>query len=539
MIPTPPAPSSPHPGPTRRRWSPPSRSAGFGWRVALPALPPHYRSLSFWAAEAAGAVGDLGTFLPLTLGLVAAVGLDLGTTLIGTGLYNLASGALFGVPMPVQPMKTIAAVAIAAAPGPAGLPAVLAAGMFVSAAVLVLGTTRLVDAASLVVPPAVVSGLQLGVGLKLGASGLKQALMLPGGKEKGGDLAWRPALGPDGLIAGVAALAFLLVTTIGRPADDPADAAAAEAATSLRARLLGWRKRGGEEGGGETGNASSAVAAGAEAESVEAAAAGSPPTPPPPRPPPARPLPSALVVIVLGVIVALATAPPGAFATVRLGPSRPVIAIPDRAAWAAGITSGGGLAQLPLTLLNSVIAVSALADSLYGAGTPVARRWRPSVVATSVGLMNLAGAWFGIMPACHGAGGLAAQHRFGARTGVAPCLLGGVKLGLGLLFGSSLVAVLALFPQALLGALLAVAGAELASAARREGGPRGFSLAALTAAAILATDDTAVGFLVGWGAWVATFAWEAGGSGMRKGWRAVRAWRRGGGSGVGAACASV
>ena len=82
-----------------------------------------------WAAEAAGAVGDLGTFLPLTLGLVAAAGLDLGTTLVGTGLYNLASGALFGVPMPVQPMKAIAAAAIAAAPGPAGLPAIMAAGM--------------------------------------------------------------------------------------------------------------------------------------------------------------------------------------------------------------------------------------------------------------------------------------------------------------------------------------------------------------------------------------------------------------------------
>lgn len=36
-------------------------------------------------AEASGAAGDLGTFLPLTLGLVAGVGLDFGTTLLFTG----------------------------------------------------------------------------------------------------------------------------------------------------------------------------------------------------------------------------------------------------------------------------------------------------------------------------------------------------------------------------------------------------------------------------------------------------------------------
>lgn len=490
-----------------------------------------------WAAEAAGAVGDLGTFLPLTLGLVAAAGLDLGTTLVGTGLYNLASGALFGVPMPVQPMKAIAAVAIAAAPGPAGLPAIMAAGMFVSATVLVLGVTRLVDVATLLVPPAVVRGLQLGVGLKLAVSGLKQALLLPakkGGAKAGAALAWRPALGTDGLVAGVAALAFLLVTTIGRPADDPAEAAAAAAAAGLRARLLGWRWRRGVGKAdalpvGSSSNSSGSSGGGSEMAEAVGGPAGHPHPLPPPPPPPccstdARPWPSALVLIVLGLVIAAATAPPGTFATVRLGPSRPRLVVPDRAAWAAGITTGGGLAQLPLTLLNSVIAVSALADCMYKDTRPqaAAARWRPSVVATSVGLMNLVGGWFGVMPACHGAGGLAAQHRFGARSGVAPMLLGALKLALGLLFGSSLGAVLALFPAPVLGALLAVAGVELASSARREAGPRGFTLLALTAASILAFDDTAIGFLVGWGAWVACVAWEAGGgvvTRVRQRWR--------------------
>lgn len=45
--------------------------------------------------------------------------------------------------------------------------------------------------------------------------------------------------------------------------------------------------------------------------------------------------------------------------------------------------------------------------------------------------MNLVGCWFGAMPVCHGAGGLAAQHVFGARGGGAVVLLGATKIGLG------------------------------------------------------------------------------------------------------------
>lgn len=80
--------------------------------------------------EISGACGDLGTFLPLTVALVHAVGLDLGTTLIWTGLYNIAVGLLFDVPLPVQPMKAICAIAIAS-PGVFDLHHVLAAGLVV------------------------------------------------------------------------------------------------------------------------------------------------------------------------------------------------------------------------------------------------------------------------------------------------------------------------------------------------------------------------------------------------------------------------
>lgn len=116
------------------------------------------------------------------------------------------------------------------------------------------------------------------------------------------------------------------------------------------------------------------------------------------------------------------------------------------------------IGQLPLTTLNSIIAVSALAADLLP-DLPA-----PSVtsIGLSVALMNLTGTWFGAMPVCHGAGGLAAQFRFGARSGASVILLGLVKIFLGLLFGETLVNLLTQYPKGLLGVMVVAAGLELA-----------------------------------------------------------------------------
>jgi MFS superfamily sulfate permease-like transporter len=81
--------------------------------------------------------------------------------------------------------------------------------------------------------------------------------------------------------------------------------------------------------------------------------------------------------------------------------------------------------QLPLTLTNAVIVTAALCRDLFPerAGRATVRN-----LALTSGAMNLLLAPFGAMPMCHGAGGVAAQHRFGARTGLAPVLLGMVLL---------------------------------------------------------------------------------------------------------------
>ncbi|KXZ50541.1 hypothetical protein GPECTOR_16g716 [Gonium pectorale] len=88
-------------------------------------------------------------------------------------------------------------------------------------------------------------------------------------------------------------------------------------------------------------------------------------------------------------------------------------------------------------------------------------------------------------------------------------LLGCLKAGLGLLFGGSLAALLAAFPQPLLGALLTVAGLELAASIRHTRTPRGYTFALLTAAAILSLDNTGTGFVLGLLAALVLAAYEA------------------------------
>lgn len=43
--------------------------------------------------EVGGAVGDLGTFVPLLVGLAVTHRLDVGSTLAFTGIYNIVTGA--------------------------------------------------------------------------------------------------------------------------------------------------------------------------------------------------------------------------------------------------------------------------------------------------------------------------------------------------------------------------------------------------------------------------------------------------------------
>jgi MFS superfamily sulfate permease-like transporter len=116
-----------------------------------------------------------------------------------------------------------------------------------------------------------------------------------------------------------------------------------------------------------------------------------------------------------------------------------------------------GLGQIPLTTLNSIIAVSVLSSDLL----PHLPAPEVTSLGVSVALMNLIAGWFGAMPVCHGSGGLAAQYRFGARSGASVIFLGLFKVLFGLFFGEELVRLLREYPKSLLGVMVIAAGLEL------------------------------------------------------------------------------
>jgi MFS superfamily sulfate permease-like transporter len=173
----------------------------------------------------------------------------------------------------------------------------------------------------------------------------------------------------------------------------------------------------------------------------------------------------------------------------------PAFALPHRAdAWPA--FERAVLPQLPLTLTNAVIITAALAHNLF---PERAARVTPRNLLLTTGLANLALAPLGAMPMCHGAGGVQAQYRFGARGGLAPILFGALLIVLALGFADAAVALLALIPLPAVGALLIVAGADLALSRRLfDARPDCWPAIALTAA-LTAFVNPALALAVGWG----------------------------------------
>ncbi len=112
------------------------------------------------------------------------------------------------------------------------------------------------------------------------------------------------------------------------------------------------------------------------------------------------------------------------------------------------------LPQVVLTIANAILATSLLTKDLFSANIP------PKKFSTSIGLMNLTSVPFGGFPMCHGAGGLAGQYRYGARTGGANVYAGLIFIILALFFTSPQV--LSIIAVGVLGALLVFVGIEMA-----------------------------------------------------------------------------
>lgn len=176
---------------------------------------------------------------------------------------------------------------------------------------------------------------------------------------------------------------------------------------------------------------------------------------------------------------------------IKFGPSSIEVMKFTKQNWKKGFIKGA-IPQLPWSMLNSVIAVCKLSTDLFPE-----REFSVISISVTVGLMNLVGSWFGAVPTCHGASGLAGQYKFGERSGGCVALLGFAKLVLGLILGTSLAHILQQFPLGILGLLLLFAGIELATCARDMNSKEDSFVALICTAVSLVGSSAALGFLVG------------------------------------------
>lgn len=138
--------------------------------------------------------------------------------------------------------------------------------------------------------------------------------------------------------------------------------------------------------------------------------------------------PAAIVLMVLGIGI---IAWKGELHSLDLTISLPPLTIPRLGdVWTAMLLAG--FAQIPLSITNAVIATAALIRD-YFPDKPVSERR----LMLNMGFMNVIPAFFGGMPMCHGAGGLAGQYYFGARTGGTNILEGLIEISLGLFLSKS------------------------------------------------------------------------------------------------------
>ena len=342
------------------------------------------------AAEAASAAGNFGTVLPLLFGVVLATGLSPGPALLLFGLWYVVAGAVYRQPIPIEPMKAVAVVAIG---GGIGSGEIAAAGIILGVLFLSLGLLGWISPITSRIPVPVTRGVQLALGLLLARAAVGYATA-------------DPTLTFLGL--GVV-LAFWL----------------------LRQRVT---------------------------------------------------VPDFSAILVLAIGVGLGVLG-GAAPSVTLPVPMPVIPAPTD--WVPALLVLVA-PQALLTLTNSIAATELLARDL------LPRAPRADLLSRMIGAMNLGSVPFGGIPICHGAGGLAAQYRFGARTGWSNLFAGLILIALAFVAGSP--ATVALFPAGLLAALLLVVALTLV----RHGFQTSSPVPTATVALVSLVSSLTVAFVLGW-----------------------------------------
>ncbi|MGQ9554978.1 MAG: putative sulfate/molybdate transporter, partial [Anaerolineae bacterium] len=366
--------------------------------------------------EASGALADIGVLLPLAVALITVNGLSPTSVFFGVGLAYLLAGIVYRLPMPVQPLKAVSAIAIAQ-----GLPGSLvsATGLALGLPLLLLAATGSARYLSKLFPRPIIRGLQLGVGALLVRSGFLLASrpqMVVGGPEH--VLHAGPWSLPLGWLVAGAALLFLLF--------------------SLRRRVEGV----------------------------------------------------SLLLLFLGVpITLLAGSGTTGLGEIRLGLALPKLGLPQPLAVAQAFVLLA-LPQIPLTLGNAVFATADTARLYFAERAAVVTPFR---LLTTAGACQVLAAVCGGVPVCHGSGGLTAHYKLGARSGLAPIIMGTICLVLALFVDGKVLPVLALIPYPVLGTLLMFVGVQHGLLAKDLRMPQELAVALTTALVGLVSSNLALG----------------------------------------------
>jgi SulP family sulfate permease len=132
--------------------------------------PPIAKNASLWSrcrfdrVELAGSFGDLGTLLPIVVAMIVINKLSPTTVFLSFGLFYLGTAFFYRLPIPVQPLKAVGAIAIAF-PGQITESVIGASGVIFGALLLLFALTGVVDKLAKLFTQPVVRGIQLALGL--------------------------------------------------------------------------------------------------------------------------------------------------------------------------------------------------------------------------------------------------------------------------------------------------------------------------------------------------------------------------------------
>jgi len=124
----------------------------------------HPIRIRFDRNELAGAFGDIGTDFPLIIAMILAAGLDSTSALVMFGTMQILTALIYRMPMPVQPLKAMAAIVITQEISGDIL---YGGGLAIGVLMFILTVTKLIDLLAKVVPKCVIRGIQFGLGIKL------------------------------------------------------------------------------------------------------------------------------------------------------------------------------------------------------------------------------------------------------------------------------------------------------------------------------------------------------------------------------------